>query len=202
MARRSRGEETRERALDAALRTYARVVESGADKELTFSVHAIAAESGVSLGSLYHHFGSMDGLAAAVYARCMGELLDAVVSALQGARSPRRGTHAIVRAYLAFAARRPIAARFIHASAYASFLPAQAELIRYTKAPRLAVVRAFYLDHMRARRVVQLPEQLLEMLIIGPVAEVTRRWLAGAPDVNLDEAARLLPERVWRSIRP
>ena len=202
MAKRSRGEQTRARALDAALRTYARAVESGADGELTFSVHAIVAESGVSLGSLYHHFGSMDGLAAALYARCMGELLDAVVTALAGVRSARRGTHAIVRAYLAFAARRAACARFIHASAYASFLPAHADLIARAKAPRLALVRAFYQGHMRAGRVVELPEQLLEMLIIGPVAEVTRRWLAAAPDVNLDEAARLLPERVWRSIRP
>lgn len=46
-----------------------------------------------------------------------------------------------------------------------------------------------------------MPEALLEMLIIGPVAEVARRWLAGAPGSDIEEASRLLPERIWRSVR-
>jgi hypothetical protein len=35
----------------------------------------------------------------------------------------------------------------------------------------------------------------------GEVAEVTRRWLAGAPGIDLAQAARLLPERIWQSLR-
>jgi hypothetical protein len=39
------------------------------------------------------------------------------------------------------------------------------------------------------------------MLVIGPVAETARRWLAGAPGIDLTTAAAVLPERIWRSIR-
>ncbi|GGT05353.1 hypothetical protein GCM10010156_73860 [Planobispora rosea] len=64
-----------------------------------FTMAALIARTGVSSGSLYHHFGSFDGLAAALYARCLAGLL----------------------------------AHFIHASAYAAFLPAHAEDIARAK---------------------------------------------------------------------
>ncbi|MGQ4440396.1 TetR/AcrR family transcriptional regulator, partial [Streptomyces violaceoruber] len=38
-----------------------------------------------------------------------------------------------------------------------------------------------------------------ESLLLGPVVGVSRRWLT-LGDVDLDEAARILPERIWRSI--
>ena len=44
-------------------------------------------------------------------------------------------------------------------------------------------------------------DPLTEMLVIGPVAEAARRWLGGAPDIDLTTAARLLPERIWHSVR-
>ena len=38
------------------------------------------------------------------------------------------------------------------------------------------------------------------MLVIGPVAETSRRWLAGTPGIDLTQASRLLPERIWNSL--
>lgn len=185
--------DTKTRILDAALRVYAR------SSEAQLNVHAIVAESGASLGSLYHHFGNMDGLSAALYARCMRELLDTIADALDEARSARSGTFALVRAYLEFARTRPVAARFIHASAYASFLPAHAGAIALSKGEPLARIRAFFMQHVRAGALVELNESWLEMLLIGPVAEVTRRQLAGEP-FDLTQAADLLAPRIWRSI--
>ena len=108
--------------------------------------------SGVSLGSLYHHFGSFDGLAAALYERCMAELLDGIVASLERARTARGGVRAVVTAYLRFVEEQPRQARFIHASAYASYLPAHAESIAAMKAPRMARM-ARVAGAARARRV-------------------------------------------------
>lgn len=51
-------------------------------------------------------------------------------STLSGKRALASGVAAIVTAYLSYARERRSAISFIHASAYASFLPAHAELIR------------------------------------------------------------------------
>ncbi|MET8051934.1 TetR/AcrR family transcriptional regulator [Streptosporangium sp. NPDC005286] len=206
--RQRRGEETRERLLAAALDLYA---EKGADG---FTMTAVTATSGVSVGSLYHHFGSFDGLAAALYARCLSELLDAVIAALdavpQGQEGgPRDGTEAraaagvraVVTGYLGFTREHRAAARFVHASAYADFLAAHADLIAAEREPRLTWILGWLRPYVEAGLVVGLPDELIEMLVVGPVAETARRWLAGAPGIDLDEASRLLPERIWRSLR-
>lgn len=163
-------------------------------------MQAVVAESGVSLGSLYHHFGSFDGLAAALYARCMAELLDEILAALNRARTPRSGVRAVVTAYLGFVADHPASARFIHASAYAAYLPAHTDLIAATKAPRMAQMAAWLAPHIAAGTVANLPDPLTEMLLIGPVAELSRRWLSD-PTIDLPRAAKLLPDRIWASLQ-
>jgi AcrR family transcriptional regulator len=187
-----RGEETRQRLLDAALAVH----ESAA----AFTVQEVLAESGVSLGSLYHHFGSFDGLAAALYSRCMAALLDAIVESLSRARTPRGGVRAAVTAYLTFTMEQPAQARFIHASAYAAYLPAHADEIAAMKQPRMARMAAWLAPHVAAGSIVDLPDPLTEMLLIGPVAELSRRWLNGA-EADLARAARLLPDRIWAALR-
>nr|WP_222109296.1 TetR/AcrR family transcriptional regulator [Streptomyces cupreus] len=166
-----------------------------------FTVQAVIATSGISLGSLYHHFGSFDGLAAALYGRCMADLLDTLIASLERTRTARTGVHAVVVAYLRFAEEQPAKARFIHASAYAGFLPAHTTAIAAAKAPRIERLLSWLRPHVQAGRVVDLPDPLTEMLLIGPVAETARRWLAGDPAIDLRHASRALPERIWQSLR-
>jgi AcrR family transcriptional regulator len=190
-----RGRRTIDRLLSAALEVYA---ERGLEG---FTLTAVIAASGVSNGSVYHHFGDFEGLAAALYSRCLGELLDSLVAALQGGPEARDGICALVESYLRFTEQHRPAAHFIHASSYADFLPAHAPVIAAAKAPRIDALLAWLRPHVAAGRVVDLPAWLVEMLLIGPVAETARRWLAEAPGIDLALAARLLPERIWRSLR-
>lgn len=186
---------TPERLLDAALAVFEKRGIEG------YTVHAVVAESGISLGSLYHHFGSMDGLSAALYTRSMAALLDAIGDEIEAVSGPRAVVTAIARAYLAFTARERTAARFIHTSPSERFLPVNAAAISADKAPRLARIAAALRPAVASGAIVDVPEPLLEMLIIGPVAEIARRWLAGAPGIDLEEASRIIPERIWRSVR-
>lgn len=182
----------RARLLDAALTVHMR------PDGLTMT--AVIKESGASSGSLYHHFGSFDGLAAALYARCMARLLDALIDAVEPLRDARAGIEAIVRAYLRFTRDHRAEARFIHASAYATFLPAHAATIAAAKQPRLARLVGWLQPHLDRGEVADLPAPLIEMLLIGPVAETARRWLAGDPTIDLAIAETLLPPRIWRSL--
>lgn len=230
--RHRRGDETRERLLTAALDLYARHGAEG------FTMTAVTGASGVSVGSLYHHFGSFDALAAALYARCLSDLLDAVLAALDAAGAGREARvarareggegegrpageragerwigegraeeapaaliRAVVVGYLGFTREHRAAAHFVHASAYAGFLAAHPGVVAAAKAPRLAEILGRLRPYTDAGLVVELPDGLTETLVVGPVAETARRWLAGAPGVDLDEACRLLPERIWHALR-
>ncbi|MGP8304089.1 TetR/AcrR family transcriptional regulator [Streptomyces inhibens] len=191
-----RGEATVDRLLTTALQVYASSGQQG------FTVNAVTAASGVSLGSLYHHFGSFDGLAAALYTRCMGQLFDELTTALTRTRTARTGVRALVGAYLRFTEEHPDAALFIHASAYSGYLAAHADQIRAAKAVMLGGVVEWMRPRIEAGEIAPTPEPLIEALVIGPVAETARRWLSSTYDVDLAQAARILPDRIWRSLRP
>lgn len=194
-AKRPRGAATVEKALAAALDLYA------ADGRDGLTMTAVIARSGVSSGSLYHHFGSVDGLCAALYARCMADLLDTLVAALEESPSASSGLRAFTAAYLRFVRENRAKAHFIHASSYADFLPAYAETVAAAKAPRMRRIAAWLRPYIAKGEIIAVPEPFIEMLVIGPVAETARRWLAGAPEIDLDAAIRLLPDRIWRSVR-
>jgi len=191
----SRGEETAARVLDAALGLHEERGHAG------FTVHAIAEASGVSLGSLYHHFGSVDGISAALYVGCMSRLMSSLVADVERTKTAKTGIVALTRAYLAFTADHSNEARFIHASSYATFLPTHVDAIQAAKAEPIAKLQRWLAPHVRSGEIVDLAPPLFEMLVIGPVAETARRWLAGGSHgIDLAEASRVLPERIWRSV--
>jgi AcrR family transcriptional regulator len=190
-----RSTETPERLLDSALAVFEE------DRFDGYTVHAVVARSSISLGSLYHHFGSMDGLSAALYSRCMARLLDAVASEAERARGPRAVVVAIATSYLRFVARRRTEAAFIHTAPGARFIQVHAAEVAAAKQPHLERIVATIRPHVQSGAIARLPETLLEMLLIGPVAETARRWLSDAPGLDLEEAVSVLPERIWRSVR-
>lgn len=189
-----RGEATVEHLLDAALRVYA----EGGDQGLTVS--AVTKASGVSLGSLYHHFGSIDGLLNALLTRWLERLLGELVTAVGGTRTAHTGIRALVGAYLSFVQEHPEAARLLH-SAYADRQGmADGKRLRDAQEARLSPLAQWAQAYVDAGELAPLPGPLIESLILGPVVGVSRRWLSGIDDVDLDEAALILPDRIWRAV--
>ncbi|BET48450.1 MULTISPECIES: TetR/AcrR family transcriptional regulator [Streptomyces] len=189
-----RGEVTSDLLLDAALRLY---TESG---EQGVTVTAVTRTSGVSLGSLYHHFGSLDGLLTALTERWTGRLLEQLVTALTSAGTARAGIRAVVGAYLAFVRDHPGAALLVHSPRADRRLMARGQEVRDAQQPTVSAMAGWIQPRIDAGEIAPLPMPLLETLVLGPVVAVARRRLSGVRDVDLDEAARILPERIWRSI--
>ncbi|MFG2882084.1 TetR/AcrR family transcriptional regulator [Streptomyces sp. NPDC048297] len=189
-----RGEATVEHLLDAALRVYA----EGGDQGLTVS--AVTKASGVSLGSLYHHFGSLDGLMDALLTRWLGRLMDELVTALGGTRTAHTGIRSLVVTYLDFVQEHRDAALLLH-SAYADRRGmADGRRLRDAQEARLSPLAQWAQIHVDAGELAPLPTALIESLVLGPVIAVARRRLSGIDDVDLDEAALILPDRIWRAV--
>ncbi|MEV5608088.1 TetR/AcrR family transcriptional regulator [Streptomyces sp. NPDC052225] len=191
-----RGAETADRLLDAALQVYADAGEQGV------TVSALTRTSGVSLGSMYHHFGSVDGLMDALLMRWLTRLLGELTAALERSRTARTGIKAVVRAYLGFVREHPDAARLLHSSYADRMNMAQARQVRDAQEARLSPMAAWVDGRIAAGELAPLPLPLIEGLILGPVVATARRHLSGLDDVDLAQAARVLPDRIWRSLAP
>jgi hypothetical protein len=61
-------------------------------------------------------------------------------------------------------------------------------------------IHNWFAPHIQQSKVVALPFALYEIVIIGPPAEFARRWLSGAPGLDMKVAMRTLPDTVWRAL--
>ncbi|MCQ6554652.1 TetR/AcrR family transcriptional regulator [Streptomyces sp. C10-9-1] len=191
-----RGEATVGQVLDAAMRLYAASGEAG------LTVSALTSASGVSTGSVYHHFGSLDGVVNALAVRSLERLLTRLGTALLQETDARSGVEAVVLAYLDFTRSSPEEARLLHSVAADREGMARAGQIRDSQEARLEPIAAWIHAHQEAGGLVAgLSAPLIESLVLGPVVGVVRRWLTMG-DIDLEEAARVLPDRIWRSVGP
>ncbi|MFE3458217.1 TetR/AcrR family transcriptional regulator [Nocardiopsis aegyptia] len=188
-----RGEATVERLFTAAIQVYASQGERG------FTVNAVSAASGVSLGSLYHHFGSFDGFTVALCLRCTEQLFDALGAAVTPTRTARGGIRALVVAYLRFIEENPDVALFLHSAVSAGLIEAHTDQIR---ADMLGGISEWVGRRVEAGEIAPLPGPVIEALAMGPVVAIARHWLASPHNVDLAQAARALPDRIWRSLLP
>jgi AcrR family transcriptional regulator len=98
--------ETRDRLVGRALKLFA------ARGYEAIGVQEIVEAAGVTKPSLYHHFGSKEGLLKAMLEERFQELFDALAPALQYRGDLPATLVAVAQAYLGFAQRRPDFYRF------------------------------------------------------------------------------------------
>jgi AcrR family transcriptional regulator len=81
---------TRDRLVDAAIERFAR-------DGLLARFDAVAADAGVTKGALYHHFGSKDGLVAAVYKEAINRHAERVLDAEDAGAGRHTGRQRLLR---------------------------------------------------------------------------------------------------------
>ncbi len=188
-----RGQETSDKVLKTALKLFS---------QHELSIERLSEASAVSIGSIYHHFGNLNGVSAALYHNVMIDLLQSIIRAVQTKDTARDKVLAQSRAYIEWTREKKAAARFIHASAYTPYMQQYADAIRRSKEPILSELMGFFAPHIRAGDMIDLPLPLYEILLIGPLAELARRWLSGGSALDMDAAWEHLPERIWKSVEP
>ncbi|OKI26286.1 hypothetical protein A6A25_31810 [Saccharothrix sp. CB00851] len=171
--------------LDAAL---ALVEEGGLD---AVTISALTARSGVSNGSVYHHFGSRAGLFAVLYGESFAHCVAAVVPALD-LGDAEKAVRALVARYLGWVADHPGRARFLYAA------PSTADPV--VKSEVFKPVARWFAARMAAGELREIPLWALDPVVMGPAHECARRYLMGALD--LAAARDLVGDAVWASVSP
>ncbi len=152
----------------------------------------IRAGSGASIGSIYHHFGDKEGIAAALYAQLLADWQRGFVAAIED-KDAEQGVKAAVDHHLRWAARRPAAIRFLLTSA-----PRRSALAQQNR-EFFDAVQAWLASHPTEIR-QDLDLATGEAVWLGPATEYCRHWLAGnapKPDRRRHE---LLADIAWRSL--
>jgi AcrR family transcriptional regulator len=176
----------RQSILDAALDSF--------DATGGTAIDEVKARSGASVGSIYHHFGGKDGIAAALYVEILRGYQQGFVLALRSAAGAEAGIKALVRHHLRWVERHPAEARFLLESGAGA---AAGDELRALNRELFTHVEA-WLARQEAIRPVG--RDVFYAVVIGPAQEASRHWLAG----RMKSLRRLEPdltEAAWRAIK-
>lgn len=152
-----------------------------------------------SVGSLYHHFGSKEGVAEALWLHLIEDFNKTMLQRIRRAKSGEAAVRGVVAAYIAWSVRQPKSMRYLNARdidfSAAGNARKQALLRDYTEA-----VYATFAPFVHAGEIAQLPLHAYVPLISGPIEAYVRRWLAGdAPSPKKVEA--LFADAAWSAVK-
>jgi AcrR family transcriptional regulator len=166
------------------------------------TIEQIRARSGASVGSIYHHFGGKEQIAAELYVDGLRGYQEGVVRAIE--RHPEdaeAAVRALVRHHLRWVARHPSLARFLMGRRETELrLMTEARVRELNRAffPRVA---AWVERNADAGQLRPLPRDLWEPVLLGPCQELSRLWLSGRARISLRAAEHELAEATWRAIK-
>jgi AcrR family transcriptional regulator len=173
--------------LEAALASFAETGET--------AIEDVRSRSGASVGSIYHHFGGKDGIAAALYVETLRSYQEGVVRALGRAGSAEDGVEGLVRHHLRWVERNPDRARFLLRGGSAR--EAVGEELQELNRDLSAAVEAWV---SRQPAIRPLLREVFYAAVIGPAQEVSRLWLAGRVG-SLRKLEDELAGAAWRAVR-
>jgi AcrR family transcriptional regulator len=183
----------REAILDAALKVF---TEEGV---AAASIERIRELSGASTGSIYHHFGSKEGIAGALYVACLADYQREFLRAVESKDRARDFIEAGVRQHLAWVAANRERAILLTTARETLTLAGLAEL-RELNGRFFGRLTQLFEPWTEAGRLRKLPLNLLEAIWIGPSQELTRHWLAGRAQ-TLEDAADTLATAAWNALK-
>lgn len=192
---RSASSAARRRAiLDAAAECY----HAGGLEAVT--IEAVAARSGASVGSIYHHFGNKNAVLRGLFLAALEPYRQEMQTVLGRARSAEDLVKGPVRHYLQWVAANPHQARLINTIRHAlRDTPEDTEL----KADRhafYAPLKELFASGVSQGQVRDLPFPLVVVIIMGPANELARQWLREPGEEDLAQYADVLADAAWRSV--
>jgi AcrR family transcriptional regulator len=197
--RQRRTTQRRREILEAALDAVVDVGDTGS------FIDEVCQRASVSVGTLYHHFGSKDQLIATLHYSVLNEYQRGAGAILAADPPAERGVKDTVEYHLKWLLRHPRPATFILQQPFAGYRSAEvpAELLD-ENAAFLTVVRSWLDRRMSAGDLRPMPFDLVVALLIGPVHHWVRAALfRGSPSAASVRLASVeIAEGAWQALRP
>jgi len=185
----------RDSILTAALRAF-----STGGYEAT-SIEDICSTAPASVGSFYHHFGSKEGVAAALFAEAVERFQASMQGALAEPLGPRAMTRRRVTSHLDWVRDNERWARYLLQMGKAPATAAAQPSVQAKNRSLLASLDAWAAPHIERGTLAPLAPVALLAQILGPSYFFTRAWLSGGPEIT-DDLIRQFAEAAWHSIQP
>jgi AcrR family transcriptional regulator len=166
------------------------------------NIREICSATRLSVGTLYHHFGSKEALLATTYLTVLNRYMTGALPLLDSTSPAEVVIKETVFYHLSWLVDHPTEARFLlqfiggdpHIEA------APSELVRENE-DWLAAVKAWVETAMSSGQIKRIPFRSVVALLIGPMYQWVRDWLLEQEPVDLVLEAEILADGSWAALR-
>lgn len=167
--------------------------------ELT-TIEIIKLHCDTSVGNIYHHFGSKEGLAAALFFSALDDQARLLGEYLQKADTAQEGVAAIVGSYVDWVTEQPELARFQYQARAAIAKGPQADELSAKNRSRNKNIFSWWSVPERHAHIKHIPADLLPSLLIGQAENYCRAWLSGRIPTSPKKYRAYLTQAAWLSL--
>ena len=195
--RRGRFEATRARkdsVLKAALECFSELGIEGT------TIHDIHRRADCSIGSIYHHFGSKEGIAEELFIDGIQRLNRGMLRKVTKAGNAEQSVHAVVGYYCEWSTRNRIMARYLH-SRDIDFSPAARRRLKDIHRAYISAIFTWFAPFVERDEMRRLPVDTYVPLISGPIQEYARRWLSDHHARSPRAVKALFAEAAWNAVK-
>jgi AcrR family transcriptional regulator len=152
-----------------------------------------------SVGSLYHHFGSKEGIAEELFIEGISRFNRGMVRRLHRCASAEESVKAVVRFYSDWSTRNRALASYLHSRDIDFSDEARARLkVVYRR--YIAEVFGWFAPFVSGGEMRALPPDAYVPLISGPIQEYVRRWLSGHYERPPGTLKELFADAAWQAV--
>ncbi len=184
----------RESVLQAALACF---TEQGVENT---TIQDIQRKARCSVGSLYHHFGSKEGIAEELFIDSIERFNRGMLRKLKGSSGAEQSVKAVVRFYCDWTVRNRSLASYLH-SRDINFSDAARVRLKDIYRGYIGEVFAWFAPFVANGDMRALPREVYVPLISGPIQEYVRRWLSGHYDRSPGSLKALFAEAAWSAVK-
>jgi AcrR family transcriptional regulator len=164
------------------------------------SMADIRRRSNASTGSIYHHFKSKEQLAAEVYIEGIRDYQQGFLAVLEQEKDARSGISAVIRYHLQWVGDHPDWTRYLFQKAHATLMASAADVFAGLNAEFMRRCARWLALHVKAGVIRRLPPDMYVAILVGPLMEYTRLFLAGQTCTPLERAMQDLATAAWQCL--
>lgn len=165
------------------------------------TIEMVLARCNASVGNLYHHFGSKEGLVAALFFCALQDQAALVDEELAKARTLQEGVAAMVYSYVDWVSAQPELARFMFQARSSVSKGPYAPELQQRNRQRAKLVMSWMSEPGRTGRLKDWPAELMLSVIIGAAENYSRAWLSGRVKTAPTQYREMLAEAAWLSLK-
>lgn len=164
------------------------------------TIEQIRDASGASAGSIYHHFGSKQAIAVALYVEGMRDLARAMSEAMNRHTPLADGLEALIGAYFHWVGKNRDWALYLLRVATADLSTSESEQIDQVNAQARKDLGEWLKPFVESGEIRHFPEEIYASLVYGPGTHFVRHALSGRIDLDFHVAVKILSEAAYHSL--